>query len=814
MVQEVSVEALTMFSFEEIIREIEAKRASARADRDSWDRLLRVASDLAGSTVSEGNHGIAEKSWQLEQIVIYNYRGISNNDPLRITFDPTPGITVLHGLNGAGKSSVSDAIELGLSGTVQAKIGGTAGKAALWEPTHLARGAESARVEVTLTTGNERLVLETVMGHLDNIESHSAKIMVGNAVENVNLDDSWYQALISHQPVFAYAALERRVQLSKDLASYFEGLLALGGSFTAIHDQIAERGKASRESLDRWCTARATAMQSLANIDAQRGPNAPSVSLAPVPEPSIGSDQSEWLSRSSLLEEGIDSESLPENAKERIIASATQVLRSIRRFERSTKIAEQLLAGVLEQLYKESVEHGISDDECPVCATPNSSWLSSLEAAVARNRSIASLRDKVRTDIKVLVDEGHDILGDILKFGLLDPENCSIKDKSEFGSKLLDQFNSAVRFGVDAQSSIITAATRLSEWLCSTDAEILIDTAVEHTDAIKQWRLARSNAVQGFVAVWNQEGALASEAPLWAKTSKRVEDIRKHLRMKRSHALEGRAGERVKDLLADADLQLKKINLWSTKASMELIDGNGAPVDLGMLSAGQRNAVLLAPLLASVDAGPFGFLILDDPVHAFDELRIDRLSDAISKLAETRRVVVLTHDDRLKENLAARSAHCDTRLVNRSVATGEVQIADSSHFWEQLLNDAHQIYDVAEANNGELSDITEPIRALCRISIDNAIRTFIMRNAAVYGRDTKSDLESIDNSYTTEKRLQAAKGLWAGAGDENPADRAIDECMIHLGKWNQAVHGNEPNSVISKDEIKVARKACKALVAI
>lgn len=141
MVQEVSVEALTMFSFEEIIREIEAKRASARADRDSWDRLLRVASDLAGSTVSEGNHGIAEKSWQLEQIVIYNYRGISNNDPLRITFDPTPGITVLHGLNGAGKSSVSDAIELGLSGTVQAKIGGTAGKAALWEPTHLARGA-------------------------------------------------------------------------------------------------------------------------------------------------------------------------------------------------------------------------------------------------------------------------------------------------------------------------------------------------------------------------------------------------------------------------------------------------------------------------------------------------------------------------------------------------------------------------------------------------------------------------------------------------------------------------------------------------
>ncbi|MGP5015857.1 AAA family ATPase [Glutamicibacter ardleyensis] len=812
MDQEASTEALTMFSFEDIIHEIEVKQLAARADRDSWDRLFKVASDLAGNSASNEGYKIAEKSWQLEQISIHNYRGISNKEPLTIAFDPTPGITVLHGLNGAGKSSVSDAIELGLSGKVPTKTGGTAGKTALWEPTHLSRGAESARVEVTLTTGNERLILETVMGNLDNVESHTAKIKVGNSRENINLDDSWHQALISHQPVFAYASLERRVQLSKDLATYFEGLLALGGSFAAIHDKIAEQSNASHESLDRWYRARETAMRSLASIDAQRGANSPSVSLAPVPEPSISCDRSEWLSQAGLLEEGIDSNSLPEGTKKRLIGSATQVLGSIGRLDKARKNSEQLLAGVLEQLYKESVGFDNGDDECPVCTTQNSGWLTSLEAAVTRNRSIAGLRDKVRIDIKALVDDGREFLEGILTFGQLASQNGRIERCSAFGRNLLDQLNSAVRFGVDAQSSVITAATELSDWLCSTDTEMLIDAAVEQTDAVKQWRLARSNAVKGFVEVWAQDGALAAESPLWNKTSKRVEDIRKHLRMKRSSALEGRAGERVKDLLADADLQLRKISIWSTKASMELIDGNDKPVDLGMLSAGQRNAVLLAPLLASIDAGPFGFLILDDPVHAFDELRIDRLSDALSKLAETRRVVVLTHDDRLKENLAARSAHCDTRLVNRSVATGVVQIADSSHFWDQLLKDAHQIYDVAESNHGEFSDITEPIRALCRISIDNAIRTFIIRNAAVHGRDTKSDLETIDKAFTTEKRLQAAKLLWEG--NDNPVEQAMNECMTHLSSWNEAVHGHEPNSEVSKDEIKAARKACKALAAI
>jgi energy-coupling factor transporter ATP-binding protein EcfA2 len=813
MDEQTTPDALTMFSFEEIVSEIELKRKAARTGIDSWDRLHAVASELAGASASDESWQAADRTWLLEQVSIHNYRGVSNEHPLTLVFDPTPGITVLHGLNGAGKSSVSDAIELGLTGSTPLTLGGTAGKAALWEPVHLARGSSSARVEVTLASKDERLILETRLGPRGTVESHTAFLETADGRKMISLDASWQQALASHQPVFAYAALERRVQLSKDLATYFEGLLALGGSFAAIQETIADRGNTSREALDRWRVAKDEAMRSMSRIDDDRLGDKQLVPLQPVPEPVIGEDRDTWLSNAGLLESGLNSDSLPSGTKARLFDSATRVQKSILRLEQAGTISEQMLSEALEQLHTEAKDRHIENGTCPVCATPDSNWLATLEQAVERNRNVSALRREVAADTKSLAAVGEELLDAVLRVGALAPIDDPIMGASSIGRQLLNKFNSARDSGTATQHSVLTATSELSRWLCSQEASTLIGEAVARTDAIKQWRIARSRAVEDFVSVWKTEGLSAAESVLWTNTSKRVEDIRSQLRKKRSISLEGKAGARVKELLADAELQLKSISVLSTKASMELIDQNGSRVDLGMLSAGQRNAVLLAPLLASVDAGPFGFLILDDPVHAFDELRVDRLADSLAKLAETRRVVVLTHDDRLKENLAARTIECDTRLVDRSAVTGSVQITDSSHFWDQLLTDAGRVYDLAIAETGSARDVTASIRGLCRISIDNALRTFTLRNAALSARDTAADLEELDKAYTTEQRLDAAAKLWEGSSWDNPVARAISECEPHLVLWNQAVHGNSQMTDASRLEIKAARKACKALVA-
>ncbi|QDG88083.1 AAA family ATPase [Pseudarthrobacter sp. NIBRBAC000502770] len=807
-------EALTMFSYEELLHEIELKRASARQGTESWDRLHAVAVELAGSSGGDTNWMNPGRSWRLERISIANYRGISNEEPLVLVFDPTPGITVLHGLNGAGKSSISDALDLALSGTTPAGTGGTAGNAALWDPVHLARGASSAHVEVTLSSQSDRLFLAAVLDEKGEVESHVAHLESADGSEQVDLGSNWHQALASHQPVFAYASLERRVQLSKDLATYFEGLLALGGSFSALQETITLRGNQSTKALSTWRSAKGEAMRALTQIDSDRRSSGNVTPLDPVPEPTISDSRDEWLKNAGLLEPGLDSDSLPTDSWEQLSRVAKTIQATIHDFEKAGSTVEQVLAGTLEHLHEEAKNRHLEDGTCPVCATANTEWLTTLSETVKRNQSLASLRAKVAADTKALADVAHELLTAVLKVGSQADDADPIRKLTSTGQKLLTKFDLARESRIAAQHAVLTATTELAAWLCSDEAKALVNEAVKRTDATKQWRIARARAVEKFAAIWETDGSSAAESAMWTATSSRVDDLRNHLRKRRSDALEGRAGARVAELLSDAELKLNKINALATKASMELVDQNGNRVDLGMLSAGQRNAVLLAPLLASVDAGPFEFLVLDDPVHAFDELRIDRLAGSLALLAETRRVIVLTHDDRLKEHLAARAHTCDTRLVERSGATGAVEVDDSRHFWDQLLLDARTVLDLSLEKTGSTRDVTDGIRGLCRMSVDNALRTFVLRNAVLFGRDTETDLRMLDKKYTTKDRLAVAATFWQGmAPAVNPVLRAVQKCQTPLKFWNQSIHGNSQLTDATKEEIRAARDACKILAA-
>ena len=806
--------ALTMISFQEILSEIVTKRALARKDTDSWDRLEAVATQLAGAPTASGHWFRPDQVWHMERVSISNYRGIANSDPLEIIFEPTPGITVLHGLNGAGKSSISDAIELALGGTTPVVSGGTAGKAPLWDPVPLSRGSSSASVEVSLSSQGDRLVLKVALDESGEVSSHEAFLERNSECRRIDLGGDWHQALTSHQPIFAYASLERRVQLSKDLATYFESLLALGGSFTILQETITERGAASSEAFTRWRTAKDEAIGAIARIDEKRKLLGTATLLEGVREPKISENKNTWLAETGLIETGFYSDSMPSDSRARLTAAATNVRTSISDYEIAGKAANQYLSSVLEHLHAEAVDRELKDGSCPVCATTDSGWQTTLAETVKRNRHLTSLMGDVLDYARKLTTAASELIEPMLQTSGLAAKDDPIYAYSCHGGTLLKKFNDASMNGISMQHSFLTAATELCDWLCSEEAGSVVDEALKRTDATKQWRLERTQAVEAFVAVWDADGTSGAESQLWSATLKRVDELRKGLRDRRSTALEGRAGTGVQELLADAGLRLESIKVLPTKASMKLVDKTGGVVELGMLSAGQRNAVLLAPLLSSVDAGPFGFLVLDDPVHAFDELRIDRLADSLSKLAKTRRVIVLTHDDRLKEHLAARSSDYDTRLVERSSADGSVEVVESSQFWEQLLEDAHTVLNLAMSEVGTTRDVTDAIRGLCRMSIDNALRSFVLRNGVLGGRDIEADLVAIDKVHKTNDRLKTAEGFWTGANPAaNPVTLAAMECQSHLLSWNQSVHGNPQLSEASSEEIRATRKACKALAA-
>ena len=807
-------EALTMFSFDDIVAEIDAKKAAAKSEdvQTSWERLREVATELAGVDAAGEAWAAEENNWSIEKVFIENYRGIGNDTALDLNFDPSPGITVFHGLNGAGKSSISDAIEIALTGRTPETSSGTAGKAALWDPVHLAQGAQSARIEVTLASGVKRLHLTSSLDSSGVVQEHRAELTDAGETRQVELGRSWSDALASHQPVFAYASLERRVQLSKDLARFFEGLLALGGSFTALEEAIEERATSSNAAFEQWESSRADAMKSLRAIDDEYR-NAEKVKpLNPVDTPKLSDSPDVWINDADLQEEGTLTPTLPRECLAQLRDSASTTKESVTNYERACIDVEQALTGALVHLHSEATARRIDSSQCPVCENQNSNWLSILSATIERNQTVQRLQNQVEIQLNNFDESISTLLERVIEIGETAETDAAILRQSATARRLSTDYREARRSGRPAECMVLRAASELCAWLETKDAQMLIDDAIERSDVARQWRIGRANAVRAFLDIWRQCGPLAVESVGWANVRKRVEALRKSLRERRSATLKSRAGVRVEKLLSDAGLQLTAINLQSTKASMELTDCNGGKVELGMLSAGQRNAVLLAPLLASIDGGPFEFIILDDPVHAFDELRIDQLAEALSEIATTRRVIVLTHDERLKEYLLAKRLECDTRLVRRENNSGQVTVSVSQDFWSELLNDAGHMHDMAFREAGSTNDVTNSLRRLCRLSIDSALRLFVLRNATAFGRDSTSDLQALDKKSTTNGRLDMAESMWAGNENRNPVTCARSIIKEYLIPWNNAVHDNPPTVDFTRTEIKCARDACKALV--
>jgi hypothetical protein len=113
------------------------------------------------------------------------------------------------------------------------------------------------------------------------------------------------------------------------------------------------------------------------------------------------------------------------------------------------------------------------------------------------------------------------------------------------------------------------------------------------------------------------------------------------------------------DLRLEGQANRRRVAITAT------IDGVDAGNALPVMSQGELHALALALFLprASLDESPFRFVILDDPVQAMDPAKVDGLVALLSEIAQTRQVIVFSHDDRLPAAL---------RRVNASARIYEV----------------------------------------------------------------------------------------------------------------------------------------------
>jgi len=88
---------------------------------------------------------------------------------------------------------------------------------------------------------------------------------------------------------------------------------------------------------------------------------------------------------------------------------------------------------------------------------------------------------------------------------------------------------------------------------------------------------------------------------------------------------------------------------------------------LGVMSQGELHALALSLFLprAMLAESPFRFVVIDDPVQSMDPARVDGLARALVDAARTRQVVVFTHDDRLPASVRRMQVEATVIAVTR-----------------------------------------------------------------------------------------------------------------------------------------------------
>lgn len=147
------------------------------------------------------------------------------------------------------------------------------------------------------------------------------------------------------------------------------------------------------------------------------------------------------------------------------------------------------------------------------------------------------------------------------------------------------------------------------------------------------------------------------------------------------------------------------------------VDGTSGPA-LAVMSQGEINSLALSlflPRAVSPDS-PFGFAVVDDPVQAMDPSRVDGLARVLALAAETHQVVVFTHDERLPD--AVRRLRIEARMIE--VRRGQHSNVTTAPLLDPVSRYLEDVRAMVRSDGVE-EDLVERVSAgLCRLAVEAA----------------------------------------------------------------------------------------------
>jgi recombinational DNA repair ATPase RecF len=722
------------------IRSLVLSRLEADGPVDeAWSGLVLAALDGKGALEAELEGAAASPQATaartaparvgafLQSIAVEGFRGIG---PMRtLELRPGPGLTLVVGRNGSGKSSFAEGLEVLLTGdSLRWKE-----RAAVWREGWRNLHHPAASLSATFLVEGERgpCLVSRRWEPEAAFEAADAAAQLHEQPRSELGSLGWAAALRTHRPFLSYnelgSLLDEGPSKLYDALSSILGLEDLVEALGALQEARRSREKALKDATD----ARGGLLERLRDVDDARARQvavalegkewdlgAIDEALGGVAASGAGAGEIDVL-------RGIASLEPPDPAR---VAAAVAEMRgaaaAVRSAQETAAARSRDAAALLESALVYHAAHG--DGDCPVCGRKGAldgAWSKKQRDAAARLREAAREADAVHQRAEAARRQWE---------GLVSLKADAFARAAEVG---LDLGELALALGTWVKAGTLTDLGALADHVESASGPLreavvrLRDSARAELgrkeDAwrpaaveVAAWLAGAREAVRGAsdlkrlksAEAWLKKAAAGIRDDRFAPIAEKAAGIWEHLRQQ-SHVELGR-------------IQLTGEGTRRRVALDVTVDGvEGAA--LGVMSQGELHSLALSLFVprATLPESPFRFIVIDDPVQSMDPARVDGLARVLESASADRQVVVFTHDDRLPEAVRRLDIAAEIIEVTRRDAS-VVELRRALDPVGRYLEDALAVAGAADLPSSAAARV---VPGLCRLGLEAACMEVVRR---------------------------------------------------------------------------------------
>lgn len=651
----------------------------------------------------------------LESVAVTRFRGVGPRAWLKLS--PRPGVNLVVGRNGSGKSSIAEGIETAFTGVNMRWQGQHATRSSNWRNLHDTGGRPEIEVKLAIEGDAGRSTLTRTWEGDGFGDSQAELRRPGHGRASLDQLD-WQQDLRDFRPFLSYVDLDRMISgKPSEMYDAIATILGLGQLSTA-DSRLRAEAKAL-EDAEKVVKAELPglknalyeledddrAIQALVAIDTVGAPDFQALDALVTGLPG-GADAN--------LIAGLRAEAdvqAPDVAQVRIaVGRLRKALAGIEDLHGTG--AEEALqrAELLERAVAHHDRHP-DDASCSVCGTAgvlDAAWAADATVQIAALRQEAEAAAGARSELRSATRAVQDLVHTPLRI----PASLTVPWRAWTACRSIGDPDELARRALDVVLPLADACAAVKERAVR---------ELEKRD--ERWRRLVLR-LAGWAEKAQAVEANKSQLRDIKKASTWIKALATELREQRMEGFAEQSQRIWEQLRQESNIDLKAVSLkGSEKATVRKlvmdvsVDGQDASA-LSVMSQGEQHSLALSlflPRAATADS-PFGFVVIDDPVQSMDPAKVNGLAQVLHELGEHRQVVVFTHDTRLQRAFTSQDLPVTVFEVERAKAS-KVKVKPVTDPVRQALDDARAL-----ASTGDLPTAarTHVLPSLCRIALENA----------------------------------------------------------------------------------------------